>query len=258
MLHMAGNRSPNYPAVGLPEAIEIAQKLYKSEKRSLVTPGDAARAMGYNALHGPARSRISALRKFGLLDDAPGGLRLSEAALTILFPPSEEERQAVLRDAAVRPELFRELASQDPGASDGNLVGRLVRMGFTAAGAKAAVASYRSTMSLARSEDEAYDPPEEEDQDVLDSTLSNPPFRQPLPPKGGQSFVFPLPNGAQVQLFVSGGTLTKQGVDMLKKYLDLAKEAVPNAEAQSPASPVPASPTESEPPAEQSPDAAQG
>lgn len=253
---MAGNRSPNYPSVGLGEAVEAIRKLYKSEKRSAMAPEVAAHAMGYNALHGPARSRISALRKYGLLDSTADGLRISDAAITILVPPSDEERTAALRDAALRPELFRDLASQ-PGASDANLIGRLVRQGFTEAGARAAVASFRSTWSLAGSEDASYDPVVEEDQDVLDQPSITPPFRPPTLTRGSQSFVFPLPNGVQAQIAISSGVITKQVIERLERYLTVAKEMLPNEEDVSPPSPQAAEPTAPEPPDAQSPTAVQ-
>jgi hypothetical protein len=254
---MAGNRSPNYPAVGLPEAVEVIGKLHKAERRSTMTAEDAARAMGYNALHGPARSRLSALRKYGLLDEVQGGgFRLSDTAMTVLFPPSDEERAGVLKDAAFRPELFRELASQSD-ASDSNLVGRLVRQGFTPAGARAAVAAFRSTFSLAPAEEEVYDPDESEDEDVIQYTPPPPGSRR----SGGgqpeaQSFIFPLADGIVAKLSLTGGTLTKQGVEMLGKYLTLAKDAVPDGEATIAAIPADAPSSEPEPQAEQFPDGA--
>ena len=130
-------------------------------------------------------------------------------------------------------------------------------MGFTEAGAKAAIASYRSTMSLAGDEETIYDPTDDEDQDVLDQPVDISGLRPPRTPRGTQSFVFPLPNGAQAHISVIGGALTKQAVETMRKYLDLAKETAPDAEAAILASPAAASPTEPAPPAVQSPDASQ-
>lgn len=253
---MAGNRSPNYPAVGLPDAIESVQKLHKSAGKAILAPEDAARAMGYNALHGPARSRISALRKFGLIDDTSTGIRLSPAAMTILFPSNDDERRSVLLDAALRPDLFRELAANFRSAPDQMLLGRLVREGFTEAGAKAAIASFRSTMSLAGGEDADYDSGEGEETPEMEAAFSTP-FAPPArTPKVTQSFVFPLPNGAQAHISVVGGPLTKQAVETMTKYLALAKDTLADSEAAVPASPAPAVSSEPEPPAEQSDDVA--
>jgi hypothetical protein len=253
---MAGSRSPNYPAVGLPDAIESIQKLHKSAGKAVLAPEDAARAMGYNALHGPARSRISALRKFGLIDDTAGGIRLSPTALAILFPSSEDERRSTLLEAALRPDLFRELAANFRSAPDQMLLGRLVREGFTEAGAKAAIASFRATMSLAGGEDADYNPGEGEETPEMDAGFSTPIAPPARTPKVTQSLVFPLPNGAQAHISVVGGPLTKQAVETMAKYLDLAKDTLSDDEADVPISPGPASPIEPEPPSEQSPDAA--
>lgn len=230
---MAGTRSPNYPALGLAEAIQLAEKLYRNERRSSMDPAVIARAMDYNALHGPARSRISALRKYGLIEPTRGGFRLTDAAMTILFPPTESERREALREAAFRPELFRTMASE-PGASDANLLGKLVRLGFTDAGAKAAIAAYRDTFSLVEPEEASYGPVETEDHDVIDTPLKpdktdrfDPSFRGHV--GGGPSgpdLSFRLPDGIVAVIQFKGGSPTSRAFDMLLRYLDLAKESV--------------------------------
>jgi hypothetical protein len=249
---MAGNRSPNYPSIGLGEALDIARKLYKAEKRSSMSPDVAARAMGYNALHGPARSRIGALRKYGLLDNTREGVRLSELAITILYPPTDADATAAIREAALRPGLFRELAELG-GASDTNLVGRLVHQGFTEAGAKAAVASYRATISLAPTPQDDYDTSDDEEEDVIEHTPQRHPEKRF---QSEQSFSFPLGMGVTAQLSVSGGALTKSLMATLQRYLDVVKDAVPPDEAPREPSPLPS--TSGQPPlSEQSPGGAQ-
>jgi hypothetical protein len=228
---MADARSPNYPSLGLDEAIDLAARLYKAEKRSTVSTDMAVRAWGYKTLNGTSRSLIGALRKYGLLDNVRDGIRLSDLAMTILFPESDAEKRVALRAAVTHPALFRELAEHD-GASDANLVGRLVRQGFTEPGAKAAIASFRASMSLVIAEDPEYDATEESDPELMKPGRSAP-TAMPLqiaaasnPSAGSQVFVVPLGGGAIAQLSVRGGELTRRGVEMLERYLSLAKEAM--------------------------------
>jgi hypothetical protein len=54
----AKERSPNYPSIGLPSAIDLARKLWNAEKRTAVPPEIAARALGYNSLSGASRAAL--------------------------------------------------------------------------------------------------------------------------------------------------------------------------------------------------------
>ena len=103
-------RSPNYPAIGLKDAIAEVQKLWKAEKKTVVSGDVAAKALGYKGLSGPPRVKLAALKKFGLVDDGPQGMAVSDSAVRILHQPEDsEDRLKALRDAALRPGLFKEL-----------------------------------------------------------------------------------------------------------------------------------------------------
>jgi hypothetical protein len=240
---MAANRSPNYPAISLPEAIELLEKLYQAEKRSPADPEQAAHALGYNSMSGPARTKLSALRKYELVEDTAGGVRISDLGMTILYPRSPEERVEALRAAATNPALFRELASF-PGASDGNLVSRLVRTGFTEAGAKLAVASFRKTMSLVPDEASGYTSRHESDLDML-ARGPEPIARTTAEAIGNTNgVVVTLPGGARAELRLTGA-LSLDGLSLVRSYLDLLEQSIRAAqgsEAEAAASPVSPSP----------------
>src|SRR5947209_3634075 len=77
-------RSPNYPTIGLPEAIKRVQAIYQQERRNSMPSEVAARHLGYTSLNGHARSVLSALKKYGSsIGDHHGQLKLSEDAVTI-------------------------------------------------------------------------------------------------------------------------------------------------------------------------------
>ena len=234
---MSRQRSPNYPAVSLPEAIELVTKLYQREKRAPVDPERAALAWGYSSLSGPPRTKIAALRKYGLVDDTSQGLRVSDRALTILNPLSGEEKSEALRDAALEPALFRELSTY-PGASDENLVARLVRTGFTEAGAKIAVTSYRETMSLAGPEASEYHPDDDRSEPVLTSA---PETRRSSAGASSAPLGVTLKGGVRVELRFPEGEMTSDVVETLRSFFEWSEKLRPRSEVQdaSPASPDP-------------------
>ncbi len=63
-------RSPNYPAIGLDEAIKAVEVVWSKEKRTAVPIEVLGKAMGYKSVSGPVRTKTAALRKFGLLEYA--------------------------------------------------------------------------------------------------------------------------------------------------------------------------------------------
>src|SRR5689334_3881195 len=143
-------RSPNYPAMGLPAAIESARKLWQAEKRTTVPPDVAARAIGYAGISGASRAALAALRQYGLIDYYGGGLALTDTAIDILVHPQEsEDYQRAIRAAANAPDLFRELNQDQPDASDVALTAYLIsRKRFSQDGARKLVRALRETNSL--------------------------------------------------------------------------------------------------------------
>lgn len=256
---MATNeRSPNYPAHGLQDMLGAVDKLYKAERRASVPHLSAAKAIGYTSLSGRARVKISTMRKFGLVEEAGGRVRVSDLAMRYLFPTSDSARQDAIEEAAWKPDLFREIAS-NAEASDSTLVNDLVQRGFTFDGAKQAVASFRETMSLVGPSDPSAEEPEVGYDRVMDSPRSiatsgstGPGLlnQRPTRHEGDRAqadFSWPLPGGVRVELKFAGGPFTKDGLRLLRKYLDVLEEAIPEAADVASPSP-PAEPIRSEPP----------
>lgn len=262
-------RSPNYPAHGLTETVEMARKLYEAERRASVPPESAAKALGYTSLSGRARVKISTMRKYGLIDESGGRLRVSDLAMQILFASTEADAQAAMYAAAMKPDLFHDLLANSE-ASDTTLVNDLVRKGFSVDGAKAAVASFRETMRVVSSSpDREYDPPEGnetmiESQPTFHAASSGPglmrqhPDLKP-PARRQHTFVFTPPGGQQVELRIDGGPWTKGARDVLHSYFTLVESLVMTDEAITPSEATPRDLFASEPeqPSAQSPRGAQ-
>jgi hypothetical protein len=151
-------RSPNYPSMGLPAAIEAARKLWQAEKRTPVPPEVAAKAIGYNSLSGASRGALAALRQYGLIDMASGLITVSDLAVDIAVhsPESSEWIEAVQR-AANSPDIIRELNETHSDASDGALNAYLItKRRFSVDGAQRFIKAFRETNELANRLEQGY------------------------------------------------------------------------------------------------------
>jgi len=109
---MANVRSPNYPAISLPEAVKRIAMIYKQEQRHPADKEVIAKDIGYGSLNGGSNAVISALAKYGLLVPTGKGdqLKLSEEALDIIIHDTgEPDRVKAIQKAAFTPSLFNEL-----------------------------------------------------------------------------------------------------------------------------------------------------
>lgn len=152
-------RSPNYPGYGLPETIQMAQAIWNKEERTVISPEVAVKALGYRSMSGTARGKLSSLRKFGLLEEVKnGGVRVSDLAMRLIHhKPDTPEYQQAIKEAAVKPELFREMYESHAKASEDAMLSFLkVQKAFSESGARQFIAAFRNTMAVAKLNGEAY------------------------------------------------------------------------------------------------------
>ncbi len=161
---MSRVRSPNYPSMSLPDALQRIRVIHAAE-RHLAAPREViAKHLGYGGLNGASIKVISALTKYGLLEDVSGDkLRVSPLALSILYPKDDDEKRRALQSAAYSPALFMEIAQEWEGGdpSDQNLRSYLVRRNFAEDAVDRVIQSYRETMALVTPESPAHDSPAE-------------------------------------------------------------------------------------------------
>jgi hypothetical protein len=106
-------RSPNYPAIGLRSAVEKARLLYNADKRAGALIDGALKHMGFSKRHGQAMTVLSALKKFGLVEESSGRIVPTSRAIDLLnFPDQDARKIKAIRDAALSPEIYRELYEQ--------------------------------------------------------------------------------------------------------------------------------------------------
>lgn len=106
-------RSPNYPAVGLEEAAKRVKKLLDADGRAGAPVEAAAKHIGFSGAHGSALVVLSALKKFGLVEDQKGRLVPTQAAVDITtFPPGHPRRMQALRTAVLKPTIYKTIIDQ--------------------------------------------------------------------------------------------------------------------------------------------------
>ncbi|HEY8368385.1 MAG TPA: hypothetical protein VIM86_03645 [Thermodesulfobacteriota bacterium] len=225
---MARTRSPNYPALPLEAAVRLAQALWKQEKRTTVPAEVAVRAWGYASLSGPARVRLASLKRYGLVEDDGEGVRVSALGMRLaLEPPRSEGFTRALHEAALRPDLFRQLHDSHRDASDDALRSHLIfDRHFSEAGARLAVRAFRETMAAA-----GLDAPPRNGTPAAPhgaGPSGGPPAADG--PTRGRVFTWPLSRGVVAEVRFSDGELRPAHFEELRQYLRLAIAILGNDE----------------------------
>lgn len=231
-------RSPSYPAISLDVAIARVADLYRSEKQHPTPLVTVVKRWSYKSLNGPASLTVAACKKFGLLEDEGSGAErrawVTDLAVEIIQNPSQEAREAATREAALRPEVYREMWSQyGPDLpSDSNLQWVLTReRGFTETGAKEFLRAYRQTIhyaDLTSSASTTAEAPRAEPSSPDHQDAERSPQREA--PRSGTASLAP---GYQIPL-ISGGVvriegpfpLTRQDWDHMSTVLNAMQPAL--------------------------------
>src|ERR1044072_2409730 len=105
-------RSPNSPSLSLSDALAKANIIYDVEKTIPTTQEVMLFHIGYEKPDsGPAGRAFSTLRQYGLVTEVEQGkFRISDSSFRYFeLPTDDPERQKILREAALKPTLFKEL-----------------------------------------------------------------------------------------------------------------------------------------------------
>jgi len=145
------NRSPNYPAISLGEAIQRIQAIYRQQQQHPTNREVFAKLLGYNSLNGASAVLISALSKYGLLEGHGERLRVSALGQDLsLHRPDDPEYAAAVEQAAFTPTLFRDLHERYPNGlpSDHSVRVDLVKGRFNPKTVDGVIRVYRDTLEL--------------------------------------------------------------------------------------------------------------
>jgi hypothetical protein len=241
---MAKMRSPNYPAISLGVAVQRVRALWSKEKKTSVGAAVAAEAIGYSGLSGPSRTVLSSMKKYGLVDSDERNVCVSNVALRIIHPASEEEHLAALQEAALSPELFRQLFESHRDASDLALKSYLInKLEFSEVGAVQLVKAFRDTLTFAKLDkpnsypSAAMEADDDEQSSAIERVNNITPveFRRHTAPDGGeqryisfkntqQTFSWPLAPGVTGEVRILGDAPKPQYLEAIRGYLELAKQ----------------------------------
>lgn len=156
-------KSPPYPFVSLPKAVERARSLFTIARNYPVSMSVLAEAWNYSSSSSGVIQTAAALIQFGLLSSEGSGkdrkfqLTASGVRLAQDTDPTSEKRYTALRLASLSPKIYAELWAKfgDPkGISDSLLKNYLVLdrielslAPFSEAAAMDVIAQYRETMA---------------------------------------------------------------------------------------------------------------
>ena len=224
---MAKVRSPSYPAIGLKEAIEKAEAVYRNDYQNPVPRSVAAKHMGYESLNGKSLGVLAALLKYGLLEGRGDSTRVSDTALQIIAHPiGAPERADAIAAAATRPELFGDLDKRYPDGkgSDAAIRAYLLTQKFIPQAADTVLRTYRETKQLVETENAGFPKGELEEPDDMQPQAGG----GVLPPPSGfraatvsttgtRRAVFNLSEGEVVITFPA--ELSSESVGDLQDYL---------------------------------------
>jgi hypothetical protein len=165
-------KSPKYPNYPLTTAIENIRKIYEADRTSPLPREVIAKHLGYSGLSGASDSNIATLGQYGLLERvSKGEMKVSQTAVDILMPESDDQKQRAINQAAVSPPLFSEIRNHFEGHNPSIQALRtyLLRRDFHDRAIEPVVKSFAPTMAMMKKPNETesggvpYDKPAESD-----------------------------------------------------------------------------------------------
>jgi len=243
------HRSPNYPAIGLREAVERVRNLYNKDGKAGAPTQIAAVHIGFQTPHGQAMSVLAALKKFGLLDEVKDRLVPSQRAIEIINLREDDPRRLqALKEAAISPSIYSELVEQHKNTglpADDVLQSELVTYrNFNPNSVASFVRDFKDTLEFSGlSEKNALklqdmrseqSPENAKSTQVATSEVFSEVFRQ-FGPKSAQTTMrrYPLdisiPRNLKAELAISGDDLRREDLERLKKQLDRLIENLSDA-----------------------------
>lgn len=243
-----GNRSPNYPQLGVGSAIDKAKKMYEKEYKHSMPAQVAVEALGYKSLSGTAKSVLSTLRKYGLVTfDGKDGYKVSDDTVAIAELPLEDpERSAAIRRVALRPAAYKQLGEKYGATlpSDGAIRHFLIQSGYQSDGANLLIKVYKETLDFLAKVPVAPNPEaaQQPSVDVKQTTDlgQTPPASTTMPPAAPaitDNALADMPGTDRHQVRLSSkctaeivlkGEVTTEAIEKLKGYLVWVESGYPS------------------------------
>ena len=241
-------RSPSYPGIALDKAIDRAEVLRKEERHNFAPVNAILDHWGYKPGSGLGLVNLAALAKFGLLEYEGSGdnrqARLTELAMTILLSTggSAEHREAILKAALNPPihaELWKQYATELPSPT--NMRFQLMRQGFLDNAAGDLVQEYIETVTFAKllESDDISEGSTDKHPPIggemtpnleghVQSDENEPPPSSSVNQPQVERYRWRLSRNVVADLYLTGTSISAGDLEMLRKYLELAKDALDN------------------------------
>ena len=247
----SGQRSPSFPFITLEKALFRAQTLYDNEKRNDTPLPVAFSHWKYAPKSSGGQQTVGALKSYGLLKDIGKGedrhVQLTDLALDILLDsrPNSEERRTNLREAGLLPKMIRVIKEKYPdhAPTNENLQWFLIKeCGFTDSSAKQLSKIWNKNNEFIPlyedyNSDYSYEKPEREEEvyskSMTDSNSEQsagftPPMNSTETKQVGASI--PVTGNCSMSV-MADGPVTQEGIEKLRKYLDLIKDSFPGKDS---------------------------
>lgn len=263
------SRSPNFPGIGLEEALKRVSVTYQHEKRNFAHVDTLLHHWGYKPGSGMGGVVLAALSAYGFITLEGSGrtrkAKVSDLGLRLLLMDPDEhatDRQRLLKDAALKPRIHSELWSEYDGTlpSDATLRLDLVsERGFTDAAAREFVPRFKETITYAglTSADKLTTDVGDKGEASTEIKSTTPsPIRRPQPPtifdamvesrkliSGGEvlQFPIPLPDTDQLAALQVPKRMSEAAWRQMMAIINAYKPSIVKEPAESEASVKPAS-----------------
>jgi len=124
--------------------VELVQKFFQAEGKTAVDGDTVAKALGYGSANGNSRTKLGALKQYGLMQGRTDQVSITPLGIRVCHPESDEEYLEALREAARKPEVLSALMETHLAASENAVMSHLIKArGFTAEGARLLARSLR-------------------------------------------------------------------------------------------------------------------
>ena len=233
---MDRSRSPNYPAVPLGQAIELAGQIHSKSRTNVIDRESAAKDMGYSGLTGRSVALLGALAQYGLLARAgKGDVRVTPVAVDILHGLTDTDKRRALGEAGSAPKLFKSIFDRftDGIPSENVIRSFLIQQGYADGAIGPAIKSFIETNRFLEASGvyDGHGPDDEADPVTAAPEIATAPAAAPAPinPPAqnggyrimeGERVVFSEETGSEQYLkLVAAGPLDDSLLEALEDYI---------------------------------------
>jgi hypothetical protein len=188
--------------------------------------------MGFSGKTGTSAKALGSLRQYGLIEGIGDKTRISDLALAIIEPESEDERSGAIARAARNPDVFSSVlnrfAERVPQA-DEPIRAYLIRdLGFQKGSADELIKSLRTSIAFAEANSvqaptESFTPTQSEEFGVSASALSVGRESASVALAPSQSATIPLSRDCRAELQIYGPLSDKAVINLLRHIQLLAE-----------------------------------